>query len=106
MLTLQQLKDMEPGVFADGITTIKHPWYGQSPEYPETIEVRWVATRGGIYDWAIYHSFHTNITMFASHPHTEASDRMIAENGEKLHDIEKVKELVPCDEEALEMYRH
>ena len=105
-LTLQQLKDMKPNtIFDSGIAEIPHPWYGQSPEYPKTVEVKWVAIRGGIHDWAIYHSFHTNLDFYVTE-HIKAPDQLIADQGQKLHDINLVKELVLCDEEALQMYRH
>lgn len=107
MLTLEQLKAMEPDtIFATGVNEIPHPWYGQSPEYPKTVMVKWVATRGGIHDWAIYHSFHTNLTMIMFPDHVHAPDQMIKDHGEKLHDEELIKRFVPCDAEAFEMYRH
>jgi hypothetical protein len=102
-LTLEQLKQMEPDtIFASGTTTIDHPW-----EHGKTAYVKWIAIRGGIYDWAIYHSFDSNLMMDESDDkHRYASNRMIANHGSKLHDMDKVRELVPCDKDALEMYRH
>lgn len=99
ILILEDLKAMKPEtIFASGITSIDHPWSGQP------IEVNWIAIRGGIWDWAIYHSFHTNITMYTNH--LDATNEMIARDGQKLHDMEVVRELVPCTNEALAMYRH
>lgn len=91
MLTLQQLKDMEPGIFASGVTTddaegINMTRSGQ--------ELRWVATRGGIHDWAIY--IHK-----ASWSEQEVKDR-----GDKVTSEHNIKKLVPCDDEAFGMYRY
>jgi hypothetical protein len=97
MLTIDELKKMKPGtVFASGEVEINHPYYGQAPEYPKTIQVRWVAIRGGIHDWAIYTDF--------DRPFLD--NDAIAAYGVKLHDIGKVMELVMADFDAMEMYRH
>jgi hypothetical protein len=90
MLTLQQLKDMKPGIFDSGVTTddesgVNMTRSGQS--------LRWVATRGGIHDWAIYVA-----------PEDWSEDR-VRDMGDKVHDRSNVKKLVPCDDEALGMYR-
>lgn len=90
-LTLQQLKDMEPGIFATGTTT----------DSPDGINMantgqplRWVATRGGIHDWAIY-------------IHTEHwSAEQVKNNGDKVTSERNIKSLVPCDDEAFRMYRY
>lgn len=91
MLTLQQLKDMEPGIFASGETT----------DDPEGINMtnsgralRWVASRGGIHDWAIY--IHT-----ADH-----SEQWVKAQGDKVTSEHNIKKLVPCDDEAFGMYRY
>jgi hypothetical protein len=48
MLTLQQLKDMEPyTIFATGVTT---DGYDAVNMYGKGQELKWVATRGGIHD--------------------------------------------------------
>lgn len=62
-LTITDLEKLEPGVFKSGLATINHPYYGQSVEYPKEIEVKWVAVRGDIPDWAIYHSYDSNIVI-------------------------------------------
>jgi len=105
MLALKDLKAMKPGTpFADGTTMIPHPW-----KDGERVTVRWVAQRGGIHDWAIYHSFDGNIIEyfgFGDDSQSIAPLEIILSHGAKLHDMEKVKELVPCDKKAEEMYRH
>lgn len=91
MLTLQQLKDMDPDtIFATGETT---DGYDAVNMYGKGQELRWVATRGGIHDWAIYVG-----------PKAWKED-MVKSNGDKVHNRESVKKLVPCDDEALGMYR-
>lgn len=91
MLTLQQLKEMEPDtIFATGETT---DGYDAVNMYGKGQELRWVATRGGIHDWAIY---------IAPKDWDEA---MVKSNGDKVHNRESVRKLVPCDDEALGMYR-
>ena len=91
MLTLQQLKDMEPDtIFATGETTddalgVNMTGIGQP--------LRWVATRGGIWDWAIY-----------IHKASWSEDE-IKRVGDQVHNRETVKNLVPCDDAALGMYR-
>jgi hypothetical protein len=105
MLTLQQLKDMAPDtIFASGITMIDHPWYGLG-SYPEKVEVKWVAVRGGIHDWAIYHSFDTNLSAMWDKMAT-IPNQLIASDGAKLHNETLAKQLVKADDEAMVMYRH
>ena len=62
--------------------------------------MRWVAVRGGIWDWAIY----------AQNPYyieTGVWDwQKIAEQGDKVHNENHIRKLVECDKEAFEMYRH
>ena len=38
--------------------------------------------------------------------HLNISNKMIARLGAKLHKEDNIKKLVPCDDEAFEMYRH
>lgn len=117
-LTLQQLKDMKPDtIFASGVGLIEHPWFNNATKVSEggaleedgrSTKVKWVAIRGGYHDWAIYHSMDANICFedyFNCDCHLSASNEKIARAGAKLHNREKIRELVPCDEEALEMYR-
>jgi len=91
VLTLNQLKEMEPGtIFATGTAN----------DEPDGLfmantnrKLRWVAIRGGIHDWAIYCHF------------ADKSEEWIARQGDKVHDEKHIKMLVPCDNEALKMYR-
>ena len=83
-LTIEKLKDMKKGIFATGTGT-----------YPELhhSEIRWVAVRGDIHDWTIYyhHSYHEQY--------------FIETQGDKCFTESIIKRLVPCDEEAYNMYR-
>lgn len=91
-ITLQQLKDMNPGtIFASGVT-----------EFYSNV-VHWVAIRGGIHDWAIYYKPEAFAMAYSDR---FAFEKNIAEWGDKIHDVMKIKELVPCDEQAFAMYRH
>ena len=91
MLTLQQLKDMKPGIiFETGITTDDAAGANMTGS---SQKLRWVACRGGIHDWAIY--IHKE----------DWSEESVKSNGDKIHNRETVKKLVPCDDEALAMYR-
>lgn len=56
--------------------------------------LRWIAVRGSIEDWAIY--VH----------HAWQDWEWIRHNGDKVHNEETVKKLVPCSNSALELYRH
>lgn len=116
-LTLEKLKKMEPGIFAEGVGLIVHPWFNNATlkseggvledDHKHTL-VKWVAVRGGIEDWAIYHSMDANITeadYFNSPEHLLAPAQVIANYGAKVHDREIIKNFVPCDDEALGMYR-
>jgi hypothetical protein len=91
MLTLQQLKDMEPDtIFATGETT---DGYDAVNMYGKGQQLRWIATRGGIHDWAIYIA------------PSDWSEDEIKATGDKVHNRTSVRKLVPCDDEALGMYR-
>jgi len=121
MLTLQQLKDMKPNtVFAKGQGLIIHPWFDSGPENlvnekgkPDKkgkyVKVNWVAIRGGIFDWAIYHSLDARLEssdFLSGFVHLEASDERIARGGAKLTREEEIRKFVPCDNEAFSMYRY
>jgi hypothetical protein len=90
-LTLQDLKDMEPGIFATG--TINDGPTGINMTRSERT-LRWVATRGGIHDWAIYIA------------PEDWSAEAVKRSGDKVHNDENIKKLVACDDEAFGMYRH
>lgn len=85
MLTKSLLESLEPETyFATGTThdlrLFKEP-------------VRWVAIRGNITDWAIYYhrAYKTVLEVMVE--------------GDKVRSREVVKDLVPCDDETLNLYR-
>jgi len=86
ILTLDELKDMKPDtVFAKGTITDPRLYRG---------EVKWVAIRGGIWDWAIYYH------------HSTYDFEYISRCGDKCFTEAVIKMLVPCSDEAFKMYRY
>jgi len=91
MLTLKMLKDMPPHtIFATGIAKDS---VEELNMFGGGRNLRWVAKRGGIYDWAIY-----------AH-HSDYSISEVASIGDKVFEENHIKNLVPCDDEAYAMYR-
>ena len=92
MLTLQKLKEMKPHeVIATGLTIDNYTGINMSNS--DKI-LRWVAKRGGIYDWAIYIHFATHDVAY------------VMRQGDKVCDKENIRKLVSCDDEAFKMYRY
>ena len=118
MLTIKQLKEMEPGIFTYGIGLIEHPWFNNAESVLEggTLEqdgrstkVKWVAVRGGMHDWTIYHSMDANFITddYLDNPcHLKVPTERIARNGAKLCKEEDIKKFVLCDDKAFKMYRY
>jgi len=83
MLTLEKLKNMKPNtVFAKGI--------GMDGD----MEIRWLAKRGAVHDWCIYFG------------HLIWPLSYIETNGDKFFTESKIKNLVPCNDEAFLWYRY
>ncbi|OGY24255.1 MAG: hypothetical protein A2Y57_04190 [Candidatus Woykebacteria bacterium RBG_13_40_7b] len=95
MLTLKELKEMEPDtIFAQG--EIKDSPAGINMAGTGKV-MKWVAVRGGIEDWAIY----------CDNPfQPQLSYEGVRDYGDKLKMEEHIKKLVPCDDEAFKMYRY
>jgi len=86
MLTVEILKNMTSGQII-GTGTGTYPELHSRP-------VRWVAVRGrGFWDWAIYYHLENNSVEF------------VRQQGDKCQTESVIKRLVPCDDEAYEMYR-
>jgi len=85
-LTLDELKEMKPG-------QIIKKGEGVYPELWQKGDLRWVAVRGGIEDWAIY--YHS----------TNHGYDYITDFGDKIYDEKIIRKLVPCTDEAWGMYR-
>jgi hypothetical protein len=91
MLTIQKLKDMEPGtIIAQG--TCMDNEYGINATRSGRL-LRWVAVRGGIHDWTIYYHWASESLEF------------VKAHGDKLFNLDTIRRLVPCDDEAFEIYR-
>src|SRR3990167_921797 len=112
-LTLEKLKKMKPDtIFASGVGLIEHPWFNNAKPVEEggTLEsdgrstkVKWVAVRGSIHDWAIYHSMNANLVradFFDDPIHLQTENETIADHGAKLYKEQDIKKFVPCDDEA------
>ena len=94
ILTLQKLDAMSPGIFAEGTAF-------DTPEQLNVAgtgkEIKWVAVRGYINDWAIY-------TDNPYMPQLDFDD--VAIFGDKIHDEIHIRRLIPCTDEAFDRYRH
>ena len=119
MLTVEKLKEMKPDtIFAYGIGLIEHPWFNEATPVSEggsleedgrSTKVKWVAIRGNIGDWAIYHSLDANFVKadyLDGTIHLDVPNERIAKAGTKLRDKNKIKEFVPCTDEAFSKYRY
>lgn len=59
--------------------------------------LQWVAVTGGIGDWAIY----------IDNPfYPQSSFEGVRDLGDKVHNPDHIKKLVPCDDESFKRYRH
>ena len=92
MLTVDQLKNMKPDtIFASGETTDDPDGINMTGSGKE---LRWVACRGGIHDWAIYIQG------------SNWTDDMVKRMGDKVTSEANIRKLVPCDDEAFGWYRY
>lgn len=113
VLTVEALKRFAPhSTFAAGYGFIEHPWFNDATVTLEpdgrSTQVRWVAVRGGIHDWAIYHSLDANFVAapYLDDPcHLDVDDERIARGGAKLHSERLIRAWVPCTDEAFRWYR-
>jgi hypothetical protein len=92
MLTLEKLKAMQPHSTIKSGTAYVQDYWDASKE----MEVDFIAQRGGIHDWAIYYMPEGKGIPFCGN---------ILNNGEKMHNRESIRKCVPCDDEAMKMYR-
>lgn len=94
-LTIEKLKEMSPGRFAQG-TIQNGP--GEDQIYMTNTgigrELKFVARRGQIHDWAVYVGWSD-----------EMSFARVETNGQKVYIAEYIKRMVDCDESAMKMYR-
>lgn len=91
-LTEEQFKALPKGeIFATGVL----------PNSPEGLfmtngggELRWVAKKGDIDDWAVYCYW------------SYWTESQIAANGDKVTQKDHIQRCVPCTDEVLKLYRH
>lgn len=109
MLTLQNLKDMKPWIFASWKGKVEHPRFNDAKNVDDNNEtvVNRVAVRWHYHDWKIYHSLDSNFEQadyLDGVSHLEVSNERIAASWAKLYNGKKARELVECDDEAFDMY--
>lgn len=71
--------------------------------------VKWLAIRGAIHDWAIYHSMDGNLCQhdyFDCDCHLLRSWEEIENHGAKLRIEQEIRSWVPCTDEAFNLYRY
>ena len=92
MLTLEKLEEIKPHtIFATGTAIDNELGLFMANTGKE---LRWVAVRGGIADWAIYCHF------------ADRDVEWIQRHGDKVHMESHIKMCMPCDEESFKRYRH
>jgi len=92
MLTRQMLEAMPEGtIFATGVMLDNADGLFMTGSGKE---LRWVAVRGRIADWAIYCHF------------ADKSVEWIRHLGDKVHDNRNILRCVTCDDTALACYRY
>jgi len=101
MLTVSVLDELNPGIFAYGVRVIEVRYDGS------LFWEKWVATRGQIHDWAIYHIIKQIDKYYSLDDFdNEWPIERVASYGDKVYGDSTIKELVPCDEEAFKLYRY
>ena len=99
-LTIETLKNMKPEtIFSSGQTKICHPWVSRHDYDTKAhirgvvdedlmTDVKWVAIRGFIHDWAIYHSLDANLVSaindYYNNVHLVAGNGAIAAHGQNF----------------------
>mgnify|MGYP001560158826 CR=1 FL=1 len=92
MLTLKELKELPPNtIFASGLAMDNKDGLFMANT---NRELRWVAVRGGIYDWAVYCHF------------SDKDIEWIKDSGDKVCQESHIKKLVPCTDDAFHQYRY
>lgn len=101
-LTVNALKEMGPEkVFATGETTNDPEGVFITREHLGR-KLLWIAKRGDVYDWTIYIGWAEY--QIGDHPLTPIGYHRILSNGDKVMK-EDAKKLVPCTDEAFNLYR-
>lgn len=104
MLTVEKLKEMEPGtIIARGIIKNNPEGYFVTREFPDR-DLMWVAKRGGYHDWAIYYGWAERYP--EDNEFVPIGESMILSNGDKMYGEHIIRKCVECDDEAFKMYRN
>jgi hypothetical protein len=93
ILTREMLEAMTAGAIIAKGETVNSPDGVYMTDQNIGAPLKFVAKRGGFRDWAIYVDW------------AYKSDEDVLKMGQKVFGNEHIKKLVPCDEEALKMYR-
>jgi len=111
LLTEYDLRNMNPNtIFAHGFGYIEHPWFNDvtilEPD-GRSVRVKWVAVRGIMWDWAIYHSLpFEKERYFDGTEHLNTSIDRIVRSGDKVRNEWEIRSMVPCSEDAFKLYRY
>ena len=91
-LTLEKLEAIEPGtMFATGFAMDNSDGLNMAATGKK---LKWCAVKGhGHHDWAIYCHF------------AQMDDDYVRRSGDKVNSEINIRRLVPCDDEALALYR-
>lgn len=113
-LTEEALKALPPGPFARGVGKMTHPYYPSSTPL-KTVDaegkafVKWIAVRGGMHDWSVYHSLAGNFEpapKLDGKDHLDVSYQEIQDHGSKMDLDDACHMLEQVDESARKLYRY
>jgi hypothetical protein len=112
-LTAELLATLPMGPIAMGVGKMTHPYYPSStPLKTADAEgkafVKWVAVRGGICDWAVYHSLDAQFELadrLDGKDHLAATYQDIQDHGSKMSLGDACHILEQVDESAKKLYR-
>lgn len=96
MILTREILDLIPvgTIFKVVVTSL------QSEVNPLESDLAFVCCKGGGNDWGIYYGYFA-----ANYPYQDQIQR-IRSGGEKLTTDAKIKEICPCDENAMQAYRY
>ena len=117
-LTIDKLNEIPYNtVFASGYGFIEHPYFndakfvskgGTLEEDGKMTKVKWVATKRGNNDWDVCHSMNANFIKaryLDDGCHLNVDDDYISKWGNRITDINFIKEHFICTEEVLNRFR-
>ncbi len=103
-LTVDKVMKIERGfIFKNGVADLPHPYYNW-----KLIRVKWVAIRIGLKQWTILYSWGKTFPVYVEDRDLKKvkdfSNFDIASFGRKLTNRTIAATLVPCTDEALDLY--